>query len=349
MRGQCAIDEGRAARVGWTYGRRWNTIVIDALGRNIEYLRISLTEHCNLACVYCRANATRPDPTIKPITIEEIERILACMVRLGIRKVRLTGGEPLLRADLPDIITLVKQHAQITDIALTTNAQGLAERVPALKAAGLTRLNISLDSLKPTRYRAITGGAFGLSAVLAGIDAAVAHGLLPIKLNCVVMRGVNDDELDDFIALARDKPFEIRFIELMPLGAPRDNAPRDNALVGVSSAELLARHPELRPQHAERAGQPAALYTAPSFRGVVGFISPLSRRFCADCNRVRVTSDAKLRPCLGDNTEIALRDALLQGDEQLFAVIRDAIYHKPQGHHFNEGFVSARSMNRIGG
>jgi cyclic pyranopterin phosphate synthase len=319
--------------------------VIDALGRNIEYLRLSLTERCNLACVYCRADDAGAQHTasINPITIEEIEKILACIVRLGIRKVRLTGGEPLLRADLTDIIALIKRHEQITDIALTTNAQGLAERVLALKAAGLTRLNISLDSLKPARYSAITGGgAFSLSAVLVGIDAALAHGLIPIKLNCVVMRGVNDDELDDFIALARDKPFEIRFIELMPLGALRDNA------LVVSATELLAHHPELR-RLEQRAGQPVALYTAPGFHGAVGFISPLSRRFCAACNRVRVTSDAKLRPCLGDNTEIALRDAMRQGDEQLFAVIQDAIYHKPQGHHFNEGFVSERTMNRIGG
>jgi cyclic pyranopterin phosphate synthase len=274
--------------------------------------------------------------------MEEIEQILACMVRLGIRKVRLTGGEPLLRADITDVLELVKRHEQISDRALTTNAQGLAARASALKRAGLTRLNVSLDSLNSDRYRAITGGA-ALSAALDGIDAALDCGLLPLKLNCVVMRGVNDDELDDFIALAKDKPLEVRFIELMPMGALHDRA------LVVSAAEVLARHPELRPIDEKRAGQPSVRYTATGFRGVVGFISPMSRRFCATCNRVRVTSDAKLRLCLGDNREIALRDAMRQGGDRLFTTIRDAIYDKPHGHRFNEGFVSERTMNRIGG
>jgi cyclic pyranopterin phosphate synthase len=225
---------------------------------------------------------------------------------------------------------------------MTTNAQALAPRAASLKEAGLMRINISLDSLKADRYREITGGG-DIAGVFEGIEAAVACGLTPVKLNCVLMRGTNDDEIDDFIALAREKPLHVRFIELMPMGGMRDDARR------VTTDEILRSHPELQPVAPSYAGQPARDYRAEGFRGTVGFISPVSRVFCNECNRIRVTGDGKLRPCLGDNTEIDLREAMQQGGDILRETIRRTIYDKPKGHRFSQDFVSERKMNRIGG
>jgi cyclic pyranopterin phosphate synthase len=264
------------------------------------------------------------------------------MVSLGINKVRLTGGEPLLRRDLEEIVERISATGQIRDLCMTTNAMGLAKRLPALKKAGLMRLNISLDSLRPDRYREITRGG-DLEQVFEAIDAAIALGLMPIKLNCVPLRGRNDDEIDAFIALARDKPLHVRFIELMPLGES------DHDSLGISSPQILEAHGELQRIAPRRPGQPAENYRAPGFLGTVGVISPISRVFCEDCNRVRVTSDGRLRPCLGDNREVNLREAMEPGDLWLLNVIREAVFNKPQGHHFNQGFVAERTMHRIGG
>jgi cyclic pyranopterin phosphate synthase len=263
------------------------------------------------------------------------------MVSLGINKVRLTGGEPLLRRDLEEIVERISATGQIRDLCMTTNALGLAKRLRALKQAGLMRINISLDSLRPGRYREITRGG-DLEQVLEAIDAAIDAGLRPVKLNCVPLRGRNDDEIDDFIALARDKPLHVRFIELMPMG----EAGRDS--LRISSQHILEAHGELRLSAPRRPGQPAEDYQAPGFLGTVGFISPISRVFCDDCNRVRVTSDGRLRPCLGDNTEVNLREAMEPGG-RLLATIRETVFNKPEGHHFNEGFVTERTMHRIGG
>jgi cyclic pyranopterin phosphate synthase len=315
--------------------------MLDSRGRTIEYLRLSLTERCNLRCIYCRDEA--PPNTGQEISAREIGRILSCMVSLGINKVRLTGGEPLLRADLEELIGKISATAQIRDLCMTSNALGFARRAKALRQAGLMRMNISLDSLKPDRYREIARGG-DLEEVLEAIDAAIAVGLTPLKLNCVPIRGKNDDEIDAFIDLARNKPLHVRFIELMPMG--------EDGLdwsLRITTKDILDAHPELQPLPPSYAGQPAEDYAAPGFRGTVGFISPISHLFCNDCNRVRVTSDGKLRPCLGDNTEVDLRGALGKGDEELLRVIRETVYHKPEGHHFNEGFVSKRRMFRIGG
>jgi cyclic pyranopterin phosphate synthase len=264
------------------------------------------------------------------------------MVFLGINKVRLTGGEPLMRSDLEEVVGRISAAGEIRDLCMTTNALGLAKRLPALKQAGLMRLNISLDSLRPDRYRDITRGG-DLEQVLEAIDAAVAVGLEPVKLNCVPLRGRNDDEIDAFIALARNKPLHIRFIELMPLG----EASHDSLM--ISSQEILEAHGELRLKAPRRFGQPAEEYSAPGFLGTVGFISPISRVFCNDCNRVRVTSDGRLRPCLGDNTEVNLRGVMESGDHRLLECIRETVFNKPEGHHFNKGFVTERTMHRIGG
>jgi cyclic pyranopterin phosphate synthase len=314
--------------------------MLDSYGRNIEYLRLSLTDRCNLRCAYCRdASATPCDYELSPANVE---RIIKCMTALGITKVRLTGGEPLLRHDLEDIIAAISCHEAVCDICMTTNAHGLDSRAAALKKAGLMRINISLDSLNKDRFRTITGGG-SVEQVFAGIDAALEAGLSPIKLNCVVIKGKNDDEVDDFVSLAREKPVHVRFIELMPMGGERNDDLR------VANDALLALHPELSPLPTRFAGQPALEYSGDGFRGTVGFISPVTRPFCNACNRARVTPDGKLRPCLGDNMEADLITALEGDDESLLRIIERTIYNKPKGHRFNDGFVSERRMNRIGG
>jgi cyclic pyranopterin phosphate synthase len=316
--------------------------MLDSRGRRIAYLRLSLTERCNLACLYCRPGASGTRPAAAELSLAEIERIIPCLTALGIDKVRLTGGEPLLRPDLEDIIAYLGTRRDIRDLALTTNGQGLARRAEALKKAGLRRVNISLDSLNPRRYREITGGGV-LEETLEGIRAALAWGLSPVKLNCVVLRGRNDDEAGAFIALAREQPLQVRFIELMPFGEAGD--------LRVYSTELLASHGELRELEPEggAGGDSAALYTGEGFRGAVGFISPLSRRFCSSCGRIRITADCRLRPCLGDNAEVDLRPLLAGPSAVLRSVIEGTIVNKPEGHRFGAGFVPERTMNRIGG
>jgi cyclic pyranopterin phosphate synthase len=264
------------------------------------------------------------------------------MVSLGIRKVRLTGGEPSLRPDLEEIVARIGGMGQIQDLAMTTNGLGLAKRLPALKRAGLMRLNISLDSLRPEPYRDITRGG-DLEQVFETIEAALAAGLTPVKLNCVVLRGKNDGEIDAFIALARDRPLHVRFIELMPLGE------LDYGGLRISSSRILEAHGELQRIAPQPSGQPAEQYGAPGFLGAVGFISPLSRSFCGGCNRVRITSDGRLRPCLGDNREADLRGAMRAGDSELLRIIRETVFNKPQGHRFYRGFTARRTMHRIGG
>ena len=313
----------------------------DSHGRIIEYLRLALTEKCDLRCIYCRdGTASGPDDTL---TAAEIDSILRCMVTLGINKVRLTGGEPLMRCDLEQVVAAITATGLIRDLSMTTNGQTLAPRAAALKAAGLMRINISLASLNPDTYREITGGG-SLGKVLEGIDAALACGLAPVKLNCVVMRGTNDADIGAFVNLARDKPVHVRFIELMPIGT------MDAAAKRVTTAEILAAHPELTPvsPHGPSPGV-AVVYSAPGFQGTVGFISPITKRFCDQCNRIRVTPDGKLRPCLGNNTEVDLRSALAVGSETLLETIRTAVYNKPEGHHFRDGFSANRTMNKIGG
>ena len=314
----------------------------DRFGRTIEYLRLSLTERCTLKCAYCRAGEGLC-PKKNELTADEFLRIVRAMASVGIRKVRLTGGEPMLRRDLMEIISGIRSIDGIEEITMTTNAQHLPGQSAALKQAGLDRLNISLDSLKPERYQSITGGG-SLGRVLTGIDEAISAGFVPMKLNAVLLRGVNDDETDDFIALTKDRPIHVRFIEWMPLGA------NDQADLRVTGDELLATRPYLVPVPPLYKSQPSRDYQVPGYAGRVGFINPVSHRFCADCNRVRITSDGALLPCLGDNLEYALREALDSGDDRrLEDAIRDAIWNKPENHSFCRSFHTERTMSHIGG
>lgn len=314
----------------------------DQFGREINYLRLSITERCNLRCIYCR-ESNDCFTAENELTAAEISRIVAQMIALGVNKVRVTGGEPLVRKDLEDIISDIARHDEVKDLCMTTNAQGLENRVMDLRRAGLQRLNISLDSLCKERYSKMTRGGH-LSDVLAGVEASIACGMKCVKINTVLVRGVNDSEIDDFIQLAKDYPLDVRFIELMPIGRLGEDAGRR-----ITSGEVLESHPELVRIAPRSPNQPSEDYAGEGFRGRVGFISPVSHKFCADCNRVRLTSDGHIRMCLGCNEETDLRAALSQSDDVLRESIRDAIFHKPCSHAFETIFHSQRAMNRIGG
>ena len=314
----------------------------DRYGRTISYLRLSLTERCTLKCAYCRAGEGAC-PKKSELSREEFLRIVRAMVRLGVTKVRLTGGEPMLRRDLLEIISGIRAIEGVEEIAMTTNGQHLPGMSGQLRQAGLDRLNISVDSLKPERYEAMTGGG-SLERVRTGIREALAAGFSPVKLNAVLLRGTNDDEVEDFLALTKDQPIHVRFIEYMPLGA------EDHASLRVTGDEILRAHPALFPVPPMYEGQPARDYRLPGHVGSVGLIDPVSHRFCGSCNRVRVMSDGMLRPCLGQNIEVSLKEALeSDSDELLLETMRNAIWQKPKAHAFDDKFVSEKTMSRIGG
>ena len=315
--------------------------MLDQFGRNITYLRLSVTERCQLRCTYCRVEEGIC-PKAKELSPAEYERIVRACMQLGIQKVRLTGGEPLLRKDILEIVERIARLEGLQDLSMTTNAQMLPGKAQLLKQAGLRRLNISLDSLKPEVFHELTGG--DIQPVLQGMEEAVESGLLPLKLNIVLVRGINDAEIDDFIALTRENPIDVRFIELMPIGDHGENADRR-----ISNQDVLAARPYLQPVPMRYPGQPSVDYQVPGYRGRVGFISPISHQFCADCNRIRVMSDGTLRPCLGVDREIPLTNALAQDDEVLREAICAGIFRKPAVHRFESCTFAERNMSRIGG
>lgn len=322
--------------------------MLDQFGRNINYLRLSITPRCNLNCIYCRPGhcpaGFDPFGQTRILSVDEIDRLVGVLVGLGIKKVRLTGGEPLLRDDLESIIRRIRQYPQITDLSLTTNGQDLAARAPSLKAAGLMRVNISLDSLRADRFAEITGSG-SLQRALAGIDASLAYGLHPVKLNTVLMRGINDDELDQLFELTRERPLALRLIELMPMNETA--AERERLVTGT---EILARYPQLVRVADSYSGQPAEDYRLPGHAGTIGLIRPISHRFCQICNRVRITADGKIKGCLGQNDEFNLLPWLDQPDNALLAgFLRTAITAKPAGHRFEEQRPPERGMDRTGG
>ncbi len=315
--------------------------MLDQFGRKINYLRLSVTERCTLRCVYCRKDEGAC-PKAAELSAGELVRITRACVSLGIERVRLTGGEPLLRRDILEIISGIRQIEGITDLSMTSNGQMLAGMAADLKRAGLTRINISLDSLDPNKFHELTGG--DLAKVLEGLQEALAVGLSPVKINMVLIRGVNDDEVDNLIALTHDRPLDVRIIELMPMTAQGT----DSAL-RINNDELIKARPYLKPISPRYAGQPSRDYQIDGHQGRVGFISPIYHRFCSGCNRIRVMSDGMLRPCLGRSVEVSLKEALHGKDVELARVIRDVIYHKPREHSFESDFVADREMIRIGG
>ncbi|MEA4811958.1 MAG: GTP 3',8-cyclase MoaA [Anaerolineaceae bacterium] len=314
--------------------------MLDQFNRQVHYLRLSVTERCQLRCTYCRAGENLC-PKKKELPAANLIEIAKACAELGIDRVRLTGGEPLLRRDLLEIVKGIRSIPEISDIALTTNAQTLAEQASELKKAGLNRVNISLDSLDPEKFKTLTGG--DLKKVLRGVEAAIENDLQPVKLNAVLVKGVNDSELADFVALTRNLPIDVRFIEYMEIGSSTINPEKR-----VSSDAILKQFPELKPLAPRYFGQPSTDYQMEGYRGRVGLISPISHQFCADCNRIRVMSDGMLRPCLGRNEEVDLLPAISKGYQALKETIQKAIYFKPRMHEFGKQKLE-RGMSHIGG
>ena len=323
----------------------------DAQGRRIGYLRLSVTDRCNCRCAYCMPADGVPMLSHDDVcSFEELARITEACCELGVSKVRLTGGEPLVRRGLPGLVRMLREVPGVRELAMTTNATLLAPVAAELRAAGLDRLNVSLDSLRPERYATITRGA-RLDDALAGLRAAGDAGFTGTKVNCVLMGGVNDDEVADIAALARDQPVDVRFIELMPIG-PAARWPRARFLPAEAVLEAVPELEPARGRDGARAGADrdggAELFSVPGWAGRVGLIRPMSHRFCAGCTRIRVTADGRLKPCLHSADEVSLRG--LAGEE-LRAALLAGIALKP-AHHDMDGThasESARAMNEIGG
>lgn len=323
----------------------------DAYGRHIHYLRVSLTDRCNLRCVYCMPEHMVFRPSEELLTNEEIVRVLRVMSRLGFDKYRLTGGEPTVRPGLVDIVREIAALPNTRDIAMTTNGLKLARLAEPLKAAGLKRVNISIDSLDPVKFRRITRWG-DVRDVLDGIAAAEAVGLTPIKLNAVIVRGFNEEDVVPLAALTLTKPWQFRFIEVMPFA---DVAEFQKASI-VTTQEMMDRiQAALGRLSVENEGKldgEARVYRLPNAKGTVGFISPVTAPFCASCNRVRLTADGTLRLCLLKDGEVDLKTPLRRGatEDDLEELIRRAIWRKPWGHDLADGVIPMnRVMSEIGG
>ena len=322
--------------------------MFDRYQREIHYLRLSVTDLCNLRCRYCMPDGVEKLEREAVLTYEEFLRLAALFARCGIDTVRVTGGEPLVRKNVAQLVAGLKETPGIRRVTLTTNAVLLAEQLPALLDAGLDSVNISLDTLRPEVFRQITARD-EFAAVQAGLQAALESGL-PVKLNCVPQAGVNEGELEDLAALAENRPLQVRFIEMMPIGYGA-------AMPCISGPELRQRFarrwPELQPLTEAAFGDgPAVYYTVPGWQGSIGFIAAVHGKFCASCNRVRLTSQGFLRPCLASEAGCDLRALLRSGadDTQLLAAIRETIWAKPREHHFEDSSMPAtRGMYRIGG
>ena len=313
--------------------------MVDSYARAITYLRISITDRCNYRCRYCMPDAGIEKCAHGDIcSLEELRDMAAAAVRCGVRKIRVTGGEPLVRRGAVDFCRMLAEIPGVEELCVTTNGSLLAEQAAALREAGVTHLNISLDTLKEERFHAITRLGT-LSDVLRGIEAAERAGFEKIKLNCVLLGGVNDDEIADFAALTRAHDWQVRFIERMPMGCGRDFG------AYLPAQAVLERCPELEAVSHDGV---AACCRFPGAKGPVGLLAPMSHAFCSECSRVRITADGKLKPCLHSAAELSLRG--LSGDE-LEAAIRRGILMKPERHHMDKtGETEAqRGMFAIGG
>lgn len=326
--------------------------VLDAFSRPISYLRVSVTDKCNLRCVYCMPEGGLPWLKRDEIlSYEEIATIVRAAAAIGVRAIRLTGGEPLLRRDLHVLVRAIANTPGIEDVALSTNALLLEAQIDDLVAAGLRRVNVSLDTLRADRFEQIARRP-GLENVLAGIDAAIARGLAPVKINVVAMRGVNDDELEAFAELARTRPVAVRFIEMMPV---HENLGIQTETY-ISADELLERFGaigSLAPVPGPPGNGPARYFAYPGAAGTIGVISPLSHDYCDRCNRVRLTADGRLRLCLFGDHHIDLRSPLRAGagEEGLAELLRGAMLIKPERHHLKLGEPASRmrALSEIGG
>ena len=336
----------------------------DGLGREIDYLRISVTDKCNLRCRYCMPpHGIMPLAHEEILTLEEIFRLVGIMEQLGIRKVRLTGGEPMVRKNLPWLVEQIHGLGGIREIAMTTNGTLFAPQAEVYRKAGLTAVNISLDTLDPERFRCITGcdradRAAGVDSVLRAIDAALEQQLR-VKINCVPCVEMNGEDIEGIAMLAEDRPVDVRFIELMPIGCGKE-------YTGIPSKEILKRLEQrfgkaiAFSEKVNMATGPAEYYQFPGFSGRIGFISPISHKFCRECNRVRLTCEGRLKLCLHYDRGLELKPLLRSGasDEEIGRQIINALKEKPSEHHFREkaageelpgGVEEQRKMVQIGG
>ncbi len=308
----------------------------DTFGRRVEYLRVSVTDKCNLRCVYCMPlegmDWLRRDELL---SYEEIESIVRTMAGMGLRRVRITGGEPLVRRDLPELVRKISAVPGIDDLSLSTNAVLLADQADALRAAGVERLNVSLDSLQPDRVDAIARRPNSFGRIMEGLDAAEEAGFSPIKINVVLIRGQNDDEIEEFAAITRERPWHVRFIEMMPTTANLDLSAKNF----VSCAEVLRKLRSieaLEPVPGPFGNGPAVYHRFAGAPGTIGVITPMSHNYCERCNRMRLTADGFLRPCLFGSIQTNLRDPLRAG-EPLVPLIEETLRIKPERHYLIQG------------
>ena len=322
---------------------------LDQFGRRIEYLRISVTDRCNFRCVYCMPQeGLQWLPKSEILSYEEIAEVVRQLAPMGLSRLRITGGEPTIRPQLEVLIRELRAIEGITDIALSTNGVRLPTLAPTLRAAGLDRVNLSVDSLRPERIAAIARRDLGFDPVRSA-SAATEAGLDPLKVNMVVMRGVNDDEVEAMAALTRDNPWHVRFIELMPVGDSRELTWERVVPTDEIIARLEAIAPLTPSEGPARGNGPAAYYCWPDAAGTIGFITPMTHTYCASCNRVRLTADGRLRTCLFGDHEVLLRDALRAG-EPLAPLFTRALSEKPKEHALLQMRVGGlRALSQVGG
>ena len=312
-----------------------DSALIDPFGRRIEYVRLSVTDKCNLRCFYCMPKGFKDfEQPENWLTFDEIERIIKAFTELGVARVRLTGGEPLVRKNIAQLSQRLTALPGLNDLSLSTNATLLEAQSEALKQAGISRINVSLDSLQPEKFKQITGGE--LQPVIDGLMAAKEAGFSPIKINMVAMKGLNDDEFEDMVKFCLQHDFTLRFIETMPMGATGNDA-TDHYLDLQTVKQQLSENFELIPG-VMPGGGPARYVQIKNTRLRIGFITPISQHFCESCNRVRLSTDGTLYLCLGQDDKVELRPLLRAGisDDELKTILIDAIRLKPQKHEFKD-------------
>ena len=328
------------------------TQLIDGFGRKIDYIRLSVTDRCDFRCVYCMAEDMEFLPRAKVLSLEELATLGESFVNLGIKRIRLTGGEPLVRRGVIDLIAKLSALPGLDEVTLTTNGSQLSKFAKPLKEAGLKRINISLDSLNPERFARMTRRDM-LHQVLAGVDAAVAEGFEKIKLNAVVMKNHNDDEILPLVDYAQQRDIDISFIEEMPLGQIQHHDRQQAYCSSDDVRQVIESRYALLPS-TDSTGGPSRYYRIPDAKGRIGFISPHSHNFCSSCNRLRVTAEGRLLLCLGQENSVDLRAVLRRypGEaHRIESLIRDAISRRPEGHQFAEDDAPQvlRFMNMTGG
>ena len=326
--------------------------LVDQWGRTIEYLRISVTDRCNFRCLYCMPERGLPWlPREEILHYEEIAEIVRQLAPLGLRRLRITGGEPTIRPQLERLVAMLRAVPEIQDISLSTNGVKLPAMAASLRGAGLDRVNISADSLRPERVAQVARRNLGFD-LRTSARAAQEAGLDPVKVNVVVIRGINDDEIEDFARLTLEQPWHVRFIELMPVGehsheselTMQDVVPTDELLARVASLGVLTED-----EGPSRRNGPARYYRLAGAPGTIGVITPMTHSFCEGCNRVRLTADGRLRTCLFGDHEVPLRDPLRLG-EPMAPLVEQALREKPQSHALLERRVGGlRALSQVGG